>query len=188
MLPSMDKHKHHPMRAETTALGYEGVRKKYGNYCAAARQLGITTQTLYAWCPVPEAAKTWHPRRDPTGPDPAYPDLAPRAAIYLRKIIELTRQSGGKPPTLRDLGAACGARSTNGVNDHIKVLTHHGYIEKAGGRYKSCGYRLTDKAVPPLPREDIEKMADIIMYYEDPTSPHYHRASRVLDWLKATLP
>jgi hypothetical protein len=24
------------------------------------------------------------------------------------------------------------------------------------------------------------------MYYEDPTSPHYHRASRVLDWLKAT--
>jgi hypothetical protein len=43
--------------------------------------------------------------------------------------------------------------SPNGVNDHIKVLTHHGYIEKAGGRYKSCGYRLTDKAVDELKRE-----------------------------------
>ena len=181
----------HPKRAEVEELGRDGVLKKYGSYWKAAEALGVSVASIYLWAPTP-ARRDGGPKkgrpsseRAPAQNDPTYPDLPPRAAFCLRKIIGLTQAHGGRPPTRREVASACGVSSTNGVQDHFKVLIREGYLVK-GGSLRSRDFRLTDKAVPPLPREDIEKMANIIMYYEDPTSPHYHRASRVLDWLKAT--
>lgn len=34
----------------------------------------------------------------------------------------------GWPPTLRELGAWMGIRSTNGVNDHLRALERKGFI------------------------------------------------------------
>ncbi len=183
----------HPKRAEVEELGYEGVLKKYGSYWKAAEALGVSVASIYLWAPTP-AKRDGKPRkgrisseRPPTHTDPTYPDLPPRAAFCLRKIIKFVRNHGGMSPTRREVAEACGVSSTNGVQDHFKVLIREGYLVK-GTTLRSRDFKLTDKALPPLPREDIEKMAEVIMYYEDPTSPHYHRASRVMDWLKATQP
>lgn len=50
----------------------------------------------------------------------------------------------GYPPTIRELGASIGVRSTNGVNDHLQALERKGYITRAGE--KSRGIQLTQKA------------------------------------------
>lgn len=47
----------------------------------------------------------------------------------------------GFPPTLREIGAALNIGSTNGVNDHLKALTHKGYI--ARDFMASRGIRIT---------------------------------------------
>src|SRR5665213_1004631 len=36
----------------------------------------------------------------------------------------------GYPPTLREIGARMGIRSTNGVNDHLRALERKGYLTR----------------------------------------------------------
>src|SRR5712672_2310436 len=36
----------------------------------------------------------------------------------------------GYPPTLREIGARMGIRSTNGVNDHLRALERKGYLKR----------------------------------------------------------
>jgi len=184
--PTRKKPPPHPKRAEVEELGRDGVLKKYGSYWKAAEALGVSVASIYLWAPTP-ARRDGGPKkgrpsgeRAPAQNDPAYPDLPPRAAFCLRKIIGLTQAHGGRPPTRREVASACGVSSTNGVQDHFKVLIREGYLVK--------GDTLRFWSNLTVPREDIEKMADIIMFYEDPHSPHYHRASRVMEWLKTTLP
>lgn len=45
--------------------------------------------------------------------------------FILRTIAEK-----GYPPTLREIGANFGIRSTNGVNDHLHALARKGYLER----------------------------------------------------------
>ena len=49
----------------------------------------------------------------------------------------------GVPPSYREIGAALGIGSTNGVSDHIKALERKGYVERVGGRGASRSLRLT---------------------------------------------
>lgn len=51
--------------------------------------------------------------------------------------------SHGYPPTLREIGAHFGLRSTNGVNDHLLALERKGYIERDDNIAR--GLRLTEK-------------------------------------------
>lgn len=188
--PTRKKPPPHPKRAEVEELGRDGVLKKYGSYWKAAEALGVAPDTVREWAPPPDThdrpRKGWPPGKKPeTRRDPTFPDLPPRAAFCLHKIIDFVKTHGGKPPTRREIAFACGLSSTNAVQGHLQVLIREGYVV-SNPSLRSRDFKLTDKAVPPLPREDIEKMADIIMYYEDPHSPHYHRASRVLDWLNKT--
>ncbi len=49
------------------------------------------------------------------------------------QVLEYIRTSivdRGYPPTLREIGAHMGIRSTNGVNDHLKALEKKGYLER----------------------------------------------------------
>jgi len=48
-------------------------------------------------------------------------------------VLDFIRQSiadRGYPPTLREIGAKMGIRSTNGVNDHLRALERKGYLKR----------------------------------------------------------
>jgi repressor LexA len=48
-------------------------------------------------------------------------------------VLEYIRRSitdRGYPPTLREIGAHMGIRSTNGVNDHLRALERKGYLTR----------------------------------------------------------
>ncbi len=45
---------------------------------------------------------------------------------YIRRSIS----DRGYPPTLREIGAFMGIRSTNGVNDHLRALERKGYLTR----------------------------------------------------------
>lgn len=49
----------------------------------------------------------------------------------------------GYPPTLREIGAHMGIRSTNGVNDHLRALERKGYLVRED--MKSRALRPTDR-------------------------------------------
>jgi repressor LexA len=50
-----------------------------------------------------------------------------------QQVLEYIRSSiaeRGYPPTLREIGAHMGIRSTNGVNDHLRALERKGYLTR----------------------------------------------------------
>src|SRR5271154_2165770 len=65
-------------------------------------------------------------------------------------VLDYIRQSisdRGYPPTLREIGARMGIRSTNGVNDHLRALERKGYLTRED--MKSRALRpLTPNGVP----------------------------------------
>lgn len=66
-----------------------------------------------------------------------------------------TLDQTGVFPSYREIGAALGIGSTNGVSDHLKALEKKGYIERVGGRGASRAIRLTDKAANRVSHEGI---------------------------------
>lgn len=62
-------------------------------------------------------------------------------------VLDFIRQSisdRGYPPTLREIGARMGIRSTNGVNDHLRALERKGYLTRED--MKSRALRPTEHA------------------------------------------
>jgi repressor LexA len=60
-------------------------------------------------------------------------------------VLDFIRSSivdRGYPPTLREIGARMGIRSTNGVNDHLRALERKGYLTRED--MKSRALRPTD--------------------------------------------
>lgn len=55
--------------------------------------------------------------------------LTARQQAVLRIIQESIRDNG-YPPTIREIGAELGIKSTNGVNDHLKALERKGYLSR----------------------------------------------------------
>ncbi len=74
-------------------------------------------------------------------PEGKTPRLTARQRAVLDSIRDTLRRDG-RPPTLREIGAEVGIRSTNGVSDHLKALEAKGYIDRASGR--SRGLRIID--------------------------------------------
>lgn len=65
-------------------------------------------------------------------------------------VLDFIRQSiadRGYPPTLREIGARMGIRSTNGVNDHLRALERKGYLTRED--MKSRALRPTGQATLP---------------------------------------
>jgi repressor LexA len=81
-------------------------------------------------------------------------DLSPRQREMLDYLIATVDQSGVFP-TYREIGAALGIGSTNGVSDHLKALERKGYIERVGGRGASRAIRLTHQATERLSHDGI---------------------------------
>jgi len=68
------------------------------------------------------------------------------------QVLDFIRQSivdRGYPPTLREIGAHMGIRSTNGVNDHLRALERKGYLTRED--MKSRALRPKDMTFGPKP-------------------------------------
>jgi len=94
-------------------------------------------------------------------------------------VLDFIRQSiadRGYPPTLREIGARMGIRSTNGVNDHLRALERKGYLTRedmksralrptpAGSLHEASAFRAdarTDVAGPSAFRFDAAGNAAI---------------------------
>jgi repressor LexA len=76
-------------------------------------------------------------------------DLSPRQRAMLDFIAAHVDQHGVSP-TYRDIGAALGIKSTNGVSDHLKALERKGYIERIGGPGSPRAIKLTSQVGPTL--------------------------------------
>jgi repressor LexA len=73
-------------------------------------------------------------------------------------VLDYIRQSisdRGYPPTLREIGARMGIRSTNGVNDHLRALERKGYLTRED--MKSRALRPTGLGIIGQP--DVAPMA-----------------------------
>jgi repressor LexA len=72
-------------------------------------------------------------------------------------VLDFIRESismRGYPPTLREIGAKMGIRSTNGVNDHLRALERKGYLTRED--MKSRALRPTSMALQmELPHEAL---------------------------------
>ena len=75
--------------------------------------------------------------------------LTKRQQLVL-EFIQESIQENGFPPTLREIGAHFGIRSTNGVNDHLLALQRKGYLRRQD--MKSRALRPTASATG-VPRE-----------------------------------
>jgi SOS-response transcriptional repressor LexA len=80
---------------------------------------------------------------DDAAPTGAAITLAIRRAPTARqlKVLDFLREytaTHGYPPTLREIGAHMGIRSTNGVNDHLRALERKGLIRRSMMLSRSC--------------------------------------------------
>ena len=84
-----------------------------------------------------------------------------------QQVLHYIRQSineRGYPPTLREIGAHMGIRSTNGVNDHLRALERKGYLTREDMKSRalrpkdmSTANVRTDEqiALPEAPEDDL---------------------------------
>jgi repressor LexA len=64
-------------------------------------------------------------------------------------VLDYIRESivdRGYPPTLREIGARMGIRSTNGVNDHLRALERKGYLTRED---------MKSRALRPVAQADV---------------------------------
>jgi repressor LexA len=80
-------------------------------------------------------------------------------------VLDFIRQSisdRGYPPTLREIGARMGIRSTNGVNDHLRALERKGYLTREDMKSRAlrptnlATQALGDEAVAASPANDVD--------------------------------
>lgn len=96
---------------------------------------------------------------------PAVSNITPRQLEVL-KAIRTQMETGGYPPTIRELGDMLSIRSTNGVNDHLKTLSAKGFIERTSSKSRALtitatGYEITapfflDSPNNPAPPQSAE--------------------------------
>lgn len=98
--------------------------------------------------------------------------LTARQAEVL-STIQAEQQRLGVPPTLRELGAALGITSSNGVSDALKVLERKGYLRRMpgsargivilaqGGEAPAC-LRAAQAALRALRRGDAAAAQDLL--------------------------
>jgi repressor LexA len=80
-----------------------------------------------------------------------------------QQVLHYIRQSiheRGYPPTLREIGAHMGIRSTNGVNDHLRALERKGYLTREDMKSRALRPRDIDATETPPPNGVIAPAND----------------------------
>lgn len=76
-----------------------------------------------------------------------------------QQVLDFIRDSiteRGYPPTLREIGAHMGIRSTNGVNDHLRALERKGFLTREDMKSRA----LRPKALGPINTDNVIPIAD----------------------------
>jgi len=85
-------------------------------------------------------------------------------------VLDFIRQSiadRGYPPTLREIGARMGIRSTNGVNDHLRALERKGYLTREDMKSRAlrptglAAAALGDDGIPSQPPANDDDLTDV---------------------------
>jgi repressor LexA len=79
------------------------------------------------------------------------------------QVLEFIRQSihdRGYPPTLREIGAHMGIRSTNGVNDHLRALERKGYLTREDMKSRALRPKEVREGLPAR-SDDHEDLVEI---------------------------
>src|ERR1700757_4309673 len=74
-------------------------------------------------------------------------------------VLDFIRQSihdRGYPPTLREIGAKMGIRSTNGVNDHLRALERKGYLTREDMKSRALRPTNVTAQIPLTFQGDVE--------------------------------
>jgi len=85
-----------------------------------------------------------------------------------QQVLHYIRQSineRGYPPTLREIGAHMGIRSTNGVNDHLRALERKGYLTRED--MKSRALRPRDMAASNGRGEAPEPVSGLLVHEDE---------------------
>lgn len=92
------------------------------------------------------------------GPSPLPSDIPPtdRQLELIATIGRLTRENRAAP-TIREVAAAMGINSPNGVMCHVRALQRKGVIEIPTGRQKSRWLRLKNQKTCPCCGQTIAK-------------------------------
>ena len=81
-------------------------------------------------------------------------------------VLDFIRQSihdRGYPPTLREIGARMGIRSTNGVNDHLRALERKGYLTREDMKSRALRpTNLAQQTLGELPPDVAANDADLV--------------------------
>ena len=86
-------------------------------------------------------------------------------------VLDFIRQSivdRGYPPTLREIGARMGIRSTNGVNAHLRALERKGYLTREDMKSRALrptniGSTTNGQAVATEPANDVDLVEVLIL-------------------------
>lgn len=74
-------------------------------------------------------------------------------------VLDFIRESiadRGYPPTLREIGARMGIRSTNGVNDHLRALERKGYLKREDMKSRALRpTHVSNQVQLPLPNGEV---------------------------------
>jgi repressor LexA len=85
--------------------------------------------------------------------------LTARQEQALRYIADSIKDRG-YPPTLREIGAHMGIRSTNGVNDHLRALERKGYLTREDMKSRALRPRHIDfLGGPTQPSNDADMVS-----------------------------
>jgi repressor LexA len=86
--------------------------------------------------------------------------LTSRQEQVLRFITESIKDQG-YPPTLREIGAHMGIRSTNGVNDHLRALERKGYLTREDMKSRALRPRDMNFGATNKPEPSDSEMVEI---------------------------
>jgi repressor LexA len=81
-----------------------------------------------------------------------------------QQVLEYIRSSivdRGYPPTLREIGAHMGIRSTNGVNDHLRALERKGYLRREDMKSRALRPCDVDTLPAATPANDDEALVAV---------------------------
>lgn len=82
-----------------------------------------------------------------------------------QQVLDFIRESiqeRGYPPTLREIGAHMGIRSTNGVNDHLRALERKGYLTRED---------MKSRALRPKDMDALDALPDAGDVVQPPRNP-----------------
>jgi repressor LexA len=81
-----------------------------------------------------------------------------------QQVLEYIRSSitrRGYPPTLREIGAHMGIRSTNGVNDHLRALERKGYLTREDMKSRALRPCEAENGKRPTDSSDEHELVEI---------------------------